>query len=191
MPRILPREMARSAHVHPLLGKLMGVCRSVAVAKRELRWLEDEILRLDEKEARQVLRKYGFRVGLGATRLTRCGQRQKWERQLLQTFVVARSLGIPLQLIVGRPFHMEVVIHRKSAVWTSQSSFAPRSFHSAVRDGGMVTGASESAAKIGSCTTCLYSRGSMFWHGLHTAAAPEIYIFQHQCESSLKLRQAQ
>ena len=51
MPRVLPRDMAQAFRLHPLLGKLMGVCRTVEASKRELRWLEDEVLRLSERDS--------------------------------------------------------------------------------------------------------------------------------------------
>ena len=100
MPRILPRDMARASRLHPLLGKLMGVCRTIEQSKRELGWLEDEILRLDTKDSFRLLRRYRITfqpVPKGER------QRGKWERMLLQKFVEERSRGMPLQLVVGRP----------------------------------------------------------------------------------------
>jgi len=114
MPRILPRDMARASRLHPLLGKLMGVCRTIEQSKRELRWLEDEILRLDPMNSFRLLQRY--RVAFQPV-LKEEGRRGKWERILLQKFVEERSRGMPLQLVVGRPSYNIVVICRESTLW--------------------------------------------------------------------------
>src|SRR5271155_3739322 len=99
MPRVSPREISRAARLHPLLGQLMGVCRSVDIAKRELRWMEDEILRLDVKTASRFLEKYRLlsvrpeTVGRGVI--------GKWEKLLLAKFVEERTKGTPFQYVVG------------------------------------------------------------------------------------------
>jgi hypothetical protein len=100
MPRVSPREIARATRMHPLLGQLMGVCRSIEAAKRELRWMEDEILRMDGNSASRFLEKYRlssssrprttFRNGVG-----------KWEKLLLAKLVEERARGIPFQYVVG------------------------------------------------------------------------------------------
>jgi hypothetical protein len=94
MPRILPREMAKASRLHPLLGKLMGVCRTLPASKRELRWLEDEILRLDSHDSYHFLEKYNIRISIPQ-------DREILPKILLQKFVEARAKGIPIQLVVG------------------------------------------------------------------------------------------
>ena len=76
----------------------MGVCRSLEASKRELRWLEDEILRLDERDSFRLLQRY--KIPFEPSPVPRVG---KWEKSLLQKFVDERSKGTPLQLVVGRP----------------------------------------------------------------------------------------
>ena len=100
MPRVLPSEMAKAARIHPLLPKLMGVCRTVNDAKRELQWLEDEVLRIDQRHSFRLLQganRFPFRPLLADGRTPR----KKWEKLLLQKFVEERAKGTPLQLVVG------------------------------------------------------------------------------------------
>ena len=102
MPRILPRDMAQASHLHPLLGKLMGVCRTVDACKRELQWLEDEILRLNERDSFRLLQRYRIPFHpLPTDVLGDAPLRGKWEKLLLRRFVEERSKGTPLQLVVG------------------------------------------------------------------------------------------
>jgi hypothetical protein len=103
MPRVAPRELAKAGRLHPLLGKLMGVCRSIGASKRELRWLEDEILRLDSKESFRVLQKYRISLPMETLELGLSTQQpyKRWEKALLQKFVEDRERGTPLQYIVG------------------------------------------------------------------------------------------
>jgi hypothetical protein len=105
MPRILPREMARAIRTHPLLGKLMGVCRTIDAAKRELKWLEHEVLRLDEQSSFRLLQRYRIPFTPSPTDFT-SARRGRWERLLLQRFVDERAQGVPLQLVVGRVPHI-------------------------------------------------------------------------------------
>lgn len=93
--------MAQASRVHPLLGKLMGVCRTVDAAKRELRWLEDEILKLDERDSFRLLQKYRIPFQPLPSHAFSAGYRGKWERLLLQKFIAQRSKGTPLSLVVG------------------------------------------------------------------------------------------
>jgi hypothetical protein len=79
----------------------MGVCRSIDVAKRELRWLEDEVLRLDERDSFRLLQRYRIPFTPSPSDFTSL-RRGKWERLLLQRFVDERARGTPLQLVVGR-----------------------------------------------------------------------------------------
>ena len=101
MPRISPRGIAQASRVHPLVGKLMGVCRTVDAAKRELRWLEDEILKLDERDSFRLLQKYRIPFQPLPSDSFSSAYRGKWERLLLQKFVAERSKGTPLALVVG------------------------------------------------------------------------------------------
>jgi len=101
MPRVLPRDMARATRLHPFLGKLMGVCRTIEASKRELRWLEDEILRLDDRDSFRLLQRFRVPFQPVPTAPSGRGLRGKWERILLQKFVDERSKGTPLQLVVG------------------------------------------------------------------------------------------
>ena len=98
MPRVPPREITRAARIHPLVGKLMGVCRSIPEAKRELRWLEDEILRIDEVDSFHLLQKYKVPFQPMPKTLTRRG---KWERLLLHKMVEERAKGTPFAYVVG------------------------------------------------------------------------------------------
>jgi hypothetical protein len=109
MPRVNPRDVARAGRMHPLLPKLMGVCRTVDASRRELRWLEDEILRQDAQESSRLLTRYkipwessaaAFRKQalLAASPVLPGG---KWKKTLLQKFVEERSKGTPLSLVVG------------------------------------------------------------------------------------------
>jgi len=77
----------------------MGVCRSVDVAKRELRWMEDEILRLDVKTANRFLEKY--RLSSVRPEMFGVGINRKWEKLLLAKFVEERAKGTPFQYVVG------------------------------------------------------------------------------------------
>lgn len=99
MPRVSPREITRAARLHPLLGQLMGVCRTVDVAKRELKWMEDEILRLDVKTAHRFLEKY--RLSNVRPDTFGVGIIGKWEKLLLAKFVEERAKGTPFQYVVG------------------------------------------------------------------------------------------
>ena len=99
MPRVAPRDWATASRLHPLLGKLMGVCRSVAASKRELRWLEDEILHLDSKDSFRLLQKYC--IPLPMETMEHGSQHKRWEKLLLQKFVEDRERGTPLQYVVG------------------------------------------------------------------------------------------
>ena len=102
MPRVLPRDMAQAFRLHPLLGKLMGVCRTVEASKRELRWLEDEVLRLNERDSFRLLQKYRIPFHPLPTDVMELGlPRGKWEKLLLEKFVDERSKGTPIQLVVG------------------------------------------------------------------------------------------
>jgi len=102
MPRVLPRDMAQAFRLHPLLGKLMGVCRTVEASKRELRWLEDEVLRLNERDSFRLLQKHRIPFHPLPTDIMELGlPRGKWEKLLLQKFVDERSKGMPIQLVVG------------------------------------------------------------------------------------------
>jgi hypothetical protein len=107
--------MAKAVRLHPLLGKLMGVCRTVEASRRELYWLEDEILRLNERDSFRLLQRYRIPFhsllagGMGNDMVL---PRGKWEKLLLQKFVEERSKGMPLQLVVGSyPFiYFQIVI---------------------------------------------------------------------------------
>lgn len=102
MPRVAPRELAKASRLHPLLGKLMGVCRSLRSSKRELRWLEEEILRLDSKDSFRLLQKYRMPLPMETLESTPSPQHHKrWEKLLLQKFVEDREKGTPLQYVVG------------------------------------------------------------------------------------------
>ena len=102
MPRVLPRDMAQAFHLHPLLGKLMGVCRTVEASKRELRWLEDEVLRFNERDSFRLLQRYRIPFHPLPTDVMESGiPTGKWEKLLLQRFVDERSKGTPLPLVVG------------------------------------------------------------------------------------------
>ena|SRR5947199_994100 len=96
MPRILPRDMAQASRIHPLMGKLMGVCRSVEVARKELRWLEDEVLRLGKMPKTRFINRFDISSCEGFPHTTK-----KWQKILLQKFVDERAKGQPLQLVVG------------------------------------------------------------------------------------------
>ena len=100
MPRILPAEMARAARIHPLLPKLMGVCRTLDRAKQELRWLEDGVLCVDERHSFRLLRGNN-RFPARPLLIDGHTSRKKWEKVLLQNFVDERAKGTPLQLVVG------------------------------------------------------------------------------------------
>lgn len=80
----------------------MGICRTMDVAKRELRWLEDEVLRLDERDSFRLLQRYRIPFNPSPSDFTSTARRGKWERLLLQRFVDERAKGTPLQLVVGR-----------------------------------------------------------------------------------------
>ena len=111
MPRVLPRDLAKAARLHPLLGKLMGVCRTVEASKRELRWLEDEILRLDERGSFRLLQRYRIPFHPSPADVTGSVPRVgKWEKLLLQKFVDERSKGTPLQLVVGRSLCKKTIV---------------------------------------------------------------------------------
>jgi len=108
MPRVIPRDVSLAGRLHPLLPKLMGVCRTVEASKRELRWLEDEILRLDARDSFRLLQRY--KVPFQPAKLVKkvlnghpsaSLPRGKWEKCLLQKFVEERSKGTPLSLVVG------------------------------------------------------------------------------------------
>jgi hypothetical protein len=101
MPRVLPRDMAQAARLHPLLGKLMGVCRTVEASKRELRWLEDEVLRLDERQSFRLLQRYRIPFQPLPAGVMGYSPRGNWEKLLLQKFVNERSKGTPISLVVG------------------------------------------------------------------------------------------
>jgi hypothetical protein len=103
MPRVAPREFAKAQRLHPLLGKLMGVCRSLSASKRELRWLEDEILRLDSKDSFRLLQKYRIPLPMEIVESGSSAQQQhkRWEKLLLQELVEDRERGTPLQYVVG------------------------------------------------------------------------------------------
>jgi hypothetical protein len=101
MPRVLPRDMAQAVRLHPLLGKLMGVCRTVEASKRELQWLEDEVLRLDERESFRLLQRYRIPFQPFPADAMEYSSRGNWEKLLLQKFVYERSNGTPFQLVVG------------------------------------------------------------------------------------------
>ena len=79
----------------------MGVCRTIDSAKRELRWLEDEVLRLDERDSFRLLQRYRIPFQPSPSDFTKSDRRGRWERLLLQRFVDERAKGTPLQLVVG------------------------------------------------------------------------------------------
>jgi hypothetical protein len=103
MPRVNPRDVARAGRLHPLLPKLMGVCRTVDASRRELRWLEDEILRQDKLESTRLLPRY--KIPLDLVKAFQAASPSlpggKWKKTLLQKFVEERSKGTPLSLVVG------------------------------------------------------------------------------------------
>ena len=121
MPRVIPRDVSLAGRLHPLLPKLMGVCRTLEASKRELRWLEDEILRLDARDSFRLLHRYKVPFqplpaklvkkvhnGLASASLPR----GKWEKLLLQKFVDERSKGTPLSLVVGNSCHHVSIVMR-------------------------------------------------------------------------------
>jgi methylase of polypeptide subunit release factors len=75
----------------------MGVCRSVSDARRELSWLEEEVLNLNLRESTRLFRRYKVPVPRGE-------ERDKWQGMLLRRMVSERARGMPLQYVVGSPF---------------------------------------------------------------------------------------
>lgn len=77
MPRLSPRALYSASRLHPLLPLLLPQCRSLDLARNELRWLRDRVL---------SARAPGWR-------------RRLWSMCRL------RSRGMPLQYILGdQPF---------------------------------------------------------------------------------------
>jgi hypothetical protein len=137
MPRVQPRDIIKANRIHPLLGKLMGVCRNIEASKRELQWMEDEVLCSDAQNAWRLLHKYRipFQV-LPSDEMLHAGRRGTWEKILLQKFVDERSKGTPLQLVVGRPSYDSIVIYcRKPTFWKLKHTCASGSVHPSMGDG--------------------------------------------------------
>lgn len=103
MPRVPPRDIIKANRIHPLLGKLMGVCRTIEASKRELYWMEDEVLCSDAEHIWRLIQKYRIPFqALPSDEMIHTRRRGKWEKILLQKLVDERSKGTPLQLVVGR-----------------------------------------------------------------------------------------
>jgi hypothetical protein len=102
MPRIPPLAFARSVRLHPLLPPLMRVCRNVDIARRELRWLEEEVF----TRSYILLQKYS-QFGFTPTR----NPGTELLKRLLRCLVLERAKGVPLAYVVGSSvFILDVVI---------------------------------------------------------------------------------
>ncbi|PYI10907.1 S-adenosyl-L-methionine-dependent methyltransferase [Aspergillus sclerotiicarbonarius CBS 121057] len=91
MPRIPNRTILNAYRQDPLLPLLFQECRSLSLAKNELRWLRDRAVHMAQLNLAKgaVASKYPF---------------HGW-RSLLRSMCRARSRGLPLQYILGdQPF---------------------------------------------------------------------------------------
>ena len=91
MPR-LPPSLARRAHaIDPCLSRLLPACRDLNSARNELRWLHEHASAIAKTSRPRF-------AGLSASL-------PQWQRRILQTLVVERATGKPLQYILGnQPF---------------------------------------------------------------------------------------
>lgn len=193
MPRVIPRAVFLAGRLHPLLPKLMGVCRTVEAAQRELRWLEDEVLRLNARESFRLLHRYRVlfeplpadllkkvQHGSFSTSLPR----GKWEKILLQKFVEERSKGTPLSLVVGNCHHLSVIfgtlsnvcVCRESTICPSESVCSTWYVYSTLGNGRMDVGARQSVTTITTFPTELHGRGSLYWIRMYTTTLERLHL---------------
>jgi hypothetical protein len=79
MPRFTPRQAWRAEFIHPFVGALYPVARSIRAAQQELKWIEQEVL----------------------DSATRKGWKINSAERLLEEKISLRARGVPLQYVLG------------------------------------------------------------------------------------------